>query len=452
MLSMNLYRILMVAVFGVMAVANVVAYDDIYGSDESRSSRRKNKTDREEVAASSKSETGRDAIILKSKNLQKYELTSNNTVFITDTTIKGGDYFSDTIRVLDENGDLEKTLVLKTKVQQNVSFDNGSIVVEDPSEGENEVAEAVYYADSDDDYTYTQRLNKYHGTDYNVVSDDEETVSLDGGTTSTTIVLASPYYYPSYYDPFYDPYWNDPFYWNRPYWTWNYGYWGGWGCHSYAYHPVPHHHFEPAPVPHHSTLRPSGRNSFVSGRNSGRASTDSRTLTRSNSNFSGGRSSSSVRSSNSTVQRSSSNSGVRSSSSYNSGVRTSGSSSNVRTGGNYSNSSNVRSSSNGHSSGSGYSSSTRSSYYGGNTRTGSTQSSSVRSGVSSNVRSSAGSSSRGSYYNSGTRSSSPSSGVRSNSGSSRSSFSGGSSRGSGFSGGGVRSSGGGRSSGGSGRR
>ncbi len=434
MLSMNLYRIMMVTVFGVVTVANVFAYDDIYGTDESRSSRRKNKTDKEEVVASSKSETGRDAIVLKSKNLKKYELTSNNMVFITDTTIKGGDYFSDTIRVLDEDGDLEKTLVLKTKVQQNVSFDNGSIVVEDPLEGEDEVAEAVYYADSNDDYTYTQRLNKYHGTDYNVVSDDNETVSLGEGTTSTTIVLSSPYYYPSYYyDPFYDPYWNDPFYWDRPYWAWSYGYWGyhpyhwgGWGCHSYAYHPVPHHHFEPAPVPHHSTLRPSGRSSFVSGRNSGRASTSSRTLTRTDSNFSGERRSSSVRSSNSTVQRSPSNSGLRSSGSYNSGVRTSGSSS-----------------------------STRSSYYGGSTRTGSVQSSSVRSGSNNNVRSSAGSSSRGSYYNSGTRSSSPSSGVRSSSGSSsrssysgggsgsRSSFSSGSSRSGGFSGGGVRSSGGG---------
>jgi hypothetical protein len=463
----------LMTVLAVSLTVSTYAYDDIYGGDDDP--REKVKTEKDKsVEEKKKNEIARSQIIVKSPNLRRYDL-ENNTILFVDTTAKGSDMYVDSVEVVDENGKLEKLLIFHTKVRQDVSFIGESIFVREMGAGSN-IAAANTEGDTlfvagEGDYTYTQRLNKFHGADYPVVSQEEAGDKLEDGNVggNTTIIFSTPYsYYPSYYggyalswyDPWYDPYWD----WSYR-WHWGYGnrwgyysyYVGGWyhyphhyhyhaHCWPYYHHHGHHHHHHHHGHHHNGIYRPGKPTRAVASatRTSGRTITSSSTLSRtsaprtSSSTVTRGSSTrstaSAVRSSGSNV-RSSSSSAVRSSSSS-TGVRSSSSSSGTRVYRNSGSASTRSSSSSGTSNRSSYSSgssSSRSSYSSGSSR-------SSYSGGSSRSSYSGGSSSRSSYSGS----SSYSSGSRSSysSGSSRSSYSSGSSRSS--YGGGGRSSGGGR--------
>ncbi len=421
-----LYRVWSVVSLCFVFAAGASAYDDIYGSSDEgtsvRSSRRKQKAQAEQTQTA---QSG--GVLLKSKNLVKYN-ASGNTVMVLDTTVKGSDYYLDTVQVMGSDGEVEKTLILKTKERQDVAVVDGTIVVGGSSAG---VSDDALVAVSDDDYTYTKRLNKYHGTDYDVVGGDSESEVVDNSGNTTTVVLATtPYYYS------WDPFWDDP--WYRPYyygynWRWGYDpYWvyrpypyhyGGFACHRGPHFADPHH--GPAPVHHPSRLkddRHQTRYLGSAGRSSGYRSSGTRTSSRV---ISSSGSTSSVRTSGRTSTSRSSVSGTRTGnvrSSGTSGTRTSGSSSSTRSssGRTYNNSSSNRS---------------------GSVNSGNRSTSGVRSSSSSgSTRSSSSSTRTYSPSSSSTRSSSYS-GSRS-SGSSYRSSSSGAGRSSGRTSGGARTSGG----------
>ena len=235
------------ALFGAMSVETAFAYDDLYSSSKVPSETRQERKERKAKEKAEKAQKkdadktnvsampnagaayrSEDMVILKSKNLKQYDFSSVNTVYVRDSTIKDDNYFLDTVQILDEQGNLEKTLILQTKEKQNVSIQNGAIVVEDPADGDGEYSSDTLFAANDDDFAYTKRLNKYHGANYNVVEEPSSS------NTSTTIV---------YFNDWYDPYWAyGSYYWyHTPYWyhrwAWGYDYsWYGYGWHLY-FHP-----------------------------------------------------------------------------------------------------------------------------------------------------------------------------------------------------------------------
>ena len=266
MKMVNKLRIFMILIAGLVSVNSSFAYDDIYastkkgGKEYAQKAKKHSQEKADRNAKREEIENQRDMIIIKSPNVERYDLVSNEFIAVIDTTLKNGDaYMLDTIRIMDEFGDLEKTLMLKTKGKQNVYFDNGAIVIEDSAS----VAAGKYVTDTlistgNGDYEYTKRLNKYHGTDYNVVSVENDNVAETSVTSSNTTVYVGtgwyPYHryygwydYPFYSGLYYDPYWG----YYDPYWGY-YGYYRpyyySYGCHYY--HPY-HHYYWSTPVYHH---------------------------------------------------------------------------------------------------------------------------------------------------------------------------------------------------------
>ncbi|MBO4529332.1 MAG: hypothetical protein J5767_01700 [Paludibacteraceae bacterium] len=452
MKMVNKLRFFLIPIIGLVSISSSFAYDDIYesakkGGQEYAQKTKQHSQGKADANAQKEIDKQRNMIIIKSPNVERYDLVSNEFIAVIDTTLKKDDaYVLDTIRIMDEFGDLEKTLMLKTKGKQNVYFDNGAIVIEDSASvaSGNFVTDTLVSVDNGD-YEYTKRLNKYHGTDYNVVSVDDNNAaetSVESSNTTVYVGLGYPYHryygwwsYP-YYTGYYDPYWG----YYDPYWGY-YGYYGYYSPYRYSYYYHPYHHYYwHAPIYHygHGGRYSASNGSYGKGRTDGtrvsrgsssptrsvagtrtiersstRSATTGRTTTLSRAQGSSSRPSAST--SSTTLRRSASPSSSSS-------ARTS--SGNSRS---YSSGSSVR----GNSSGSSSSYSGRSSY------------SAPRSSGSS-TRSSGSSSSRSSSYGSYSGSS------RSSGSSSSGSYSSGSSRSGGYSSGssnsGSRSSGGGSSS------
>lgn len=262
MKMVNKLRIFLILIVGLVSVNSSFAYDDIYASTKKGGEKyaqqikehSQGKADRN--AKWEEIEKHRNMIIIKSPNVERYDLVSNEFIAVIDTTLKKDDaYVMDTIRIMDEFGDLEKTLMLKTKGKQNVYFDNGAIVIEDSASvaSGNFVTDTLISVDNGD-YEYTKRLNKYHGTDYNVVSVDDNNAaetSVESSNTTVYVGVGYPYYryygWHPYYTGYYDPYWG----YYDPYWGY-YGYYGYYTPYRYSYYYHPYHHYHwHAPIYHH---------------------------------------------------------------------------------------------------------------------------------------------------------------------------------------------------------
>ena len=97
-----------------------------------------------------------------------------------------------------------QTMVLKTKQQQNVRVDDDTIFIEDPSIAGGEFYTDTVMVEKGDDYTYTDRLNRFHDAGIPMYT-VEEVEGSDSPTTTTVYINSYPYYY--------------GYYWGRPYYV-----------------------------------------------------------------------------------------------------------------------------------------------------------------------------------------------------------------------------------------
>ena len=117
----------MIPIIGLVSMNTSFAYDDIYASTQKGGQvyAEKSQKNAEKKAQKKERKERKNVVIIKSPNLERYDLVADEFLLVIDTTIKStDDYVMDTIRILGVNGELEKTLMLKTKEKQNVYFDN----------------------------------------------------------------------------------------------------------------------------------------------------------------------------------------------------------------------------------------------------------------------------------------------------------------------------------------
>lgn len=158
-----------------------------------------------------------------------------------------------------------QAMVIKSKQQQEVRVSNDTIYVEDPTIVGNDFYTDTILVERGDDYTYTDRLNRFHDAGIPMYESDDAAVESVSTPSSTNIYLigSSFDYDPwgwSYYHTYY-PYYSHRFYhWPYSDYYWNHGYYGlyyGWGCHPYYAHN--HHHYHHAhsyhPVHHFDNRR-----------------------------------------------------------------------------------------------------------------------------------------------------------------------------------------------------